>query len=438
MSKNDFSELGDQIKDIVEDVMDTRNFDQLNKNISDTVNSALNEVQTMLKGKDIDKRTGQVGNQQSNGQNQTYQSDSIYRYKYRPSGHYRKSIRENRNKEYNNERAKKSANLAYRKNMTPTPVKATGAVISKNPPGSVAGILFTIFGSIGFGMSGALILCFFIGYFLVGAGSQIITITLGILFPLFVLFTWMMRRGHVIRKRVKRFRSYVAQMNGKDFCTIKQLASNIGQSEKYVIKDLKKMIHLGMFPQGHLDDQKTCFMLTADIYEQYLKSQEELKKRELIKEEEMNQDETTKEFKRILEDGKNYIRQIKEVNEAIPDIELSNKLCRLEVIISKIFDHVEQHPKQMPEIRKFMEYYLPTTLKLVNAYKEFEIQPIQGENILKAKTEIRNTLDTINQAFENLLDSLFEDAAMDVSTDISVLETMLAQEGLTEKDFITK
>ena len=73
------------------------------------------------------------------------------------------------------------------------------------------------------------------------------------------------------------------------------------------------------------------------------------------------------------------------------------------------------------------------SLKLVGAYRDFDAQPVQGENIISAKKEIEDTLDTINLAFENLLDGLFEDVAMDISTDISVLETMLAQEGLTEE-----
>ncbi len=82
-----------------------------------------------------------------------------------------------------------------------------------------------------------------------------------------------------------------------------------------------------------------------------------------------------------------------------------------------------------------MNYYLPTTLKLVNAYKDFDKESIQGENITSAKNEIDLTLDTINQAFEKLYDSFFLNAVMDISTDISVLETLLAQEGLTQKDF---
>lgn len=79
-----------------------------------------------------------------------------------------------------------------------------------------------------------------------------------------------------------------------------------------------------------------------------------------------------------------------------------------------------------------MGYYLPTTLKLVNAYKDLEAEPVQGPNIKRSKDEIEETLDTISSAFEKLLDSFYQDTAMDISTDISVMKTMFAQEGLTE------
>ena len=102
------------------------------------------------------------------------------------------------------------------------------------------------------------------------------------------------------------------------------------------------------------------------------------------------------------------------------------------MIVEKIFQRVKEHPEFAPDLHKFMEYYLPTTVKLLDAYEELDRQPVQGENIKNGKTEIEKTLDTLNLAFENLLDSLFEDTAWDVATDISVLQTMLAQEGLTE------
>ena len=89
----------------------------------------------------------------------------------------------------------------------------------------------------------------------------------------------------------------------------------------------------------------------------------------------------------------------------------------------------------IPDLKKLMDYYLPMTVKLLDAYEEMDRQAVQGENIKASKKEIEDTIDTLNIAFEKLLDSVFRDAAWDVSSDISVLHTMLAQEGLTEDDF---
>jgi 5-bromo-4-chloroindolyl phosphate hydrolysis protein len=105
------------------------------------------------------------------------------------------------------------------------------------------------------------------------------------------------------------------------------------------------------------------------------------------------------------------------------------------LLTQKIFDRVERHPEIIPDLKKLMEYYLPMTVKLLRAYADMDMQPVQGETIQSAKREIEDTLDTINEAFEKLLDDLFADTAMDVSSDISVLNTLLAQEGLTGDDF---
>ena len=92
----------------------------------------------------------------------------------------------------------------------------------------------------------------------------------------------------------------------------------------------------------------------------------------------------------------------------------------------------------VPDLQKMMDYYLPMTVKLLDAYEEMDRQPIQGETIRSSKKEIEDTLDTLNEAFAKLLDSVFQDTAWDVSSDISVLHTMLAQEGLTGNDFSKK
>jgi 5-bromo-4-chloroindolyl phosphate hydrolysis protein len=266
-------------------------------------------------------------------------------------------------------------------------------------------------------------------------------ITLGLLFFSFVLSGALALRGISLRKRVKRFKHYVNTLKSNKFCSIEELALSIRKKNKYVVRDLRKMIDLGMFPQAHIDDKKTYFMINDEVYEEYLNSQEALKRRkeaELKRQEELNKEINDPEKRKLrytLELGNSYIEQIKTANDVINREEISAKLSRLENIVSQIFKYLENNPKKLSEVNKFTNHYLPITLKLVNAYKELNDQPVQGENITSAKNEIEKTIDTINSAFEKLLDDLFGEVALDISTDISVLETLFTQEGLTKNDF---
>ncbi len=255
-----------------------------------------------------------------------------------------------------------------------------------------------------------------------------------VLYILSVVGAFLFGKGTSLLRRVRRYRKYRTLMQGTSFCSIKQLADGIHKTPEYVTKDLKKMISKRIFPDGHLDEQGTTFMLGDETYQSYLQAEKARKERE-AEEERLRSDPAAAALAQAKAEGDQYIRAIREANDKIPEEEISRKLDRLEEVCKKIFDYVEEHPKKLPEIRRFMQYYLPTTLKLVNAYQEFDSQPMQGENILQAKKEIEQTMDTINTAFENLLDTLFQDDVLDVATDISALETMLAQAGLTGKDF---
>ena len=152
----------------------------------------------------------------------------------------------------------------------------------------------------------------------------------------------------------------------------------------------------------------------------------------LLKEKEAKNEKLAPEVQKIIDQGDAFIRKIHECNEAIPGEEISAKISRMEMLVDRIFDRVEENPQSVSDIRKLMEYYLPTTIKLLEAYEQLDRQPVDGENIQTAKREIEATLDTLNTAFEKLLDDLFQDTMWDVSSDISVLNTMLAQEGLKE------
>ena len=162
--------------------------------------------------------------------------------------------------------------------------------------------------------------------------------------------------------------------------------------------------------------------------------QKRLKKKE-EEERQKEEDPYVKEMREAITAGESYLKQIREANEAIPGEEISNQLYKLEDIIGRIFMELEKNPDKIGEMRKFMDYYLPTTIKLINAYREFDRYTVETDNIRNSKKEIENTIDTIIKAFYKLFDSLFDDKAMDIATDISVLNTMLAQEGLKESDF---
>ena len=118
----------------------------------------------------------------------------------------------------------------------------------------------------------------------------------------------------------------------------------------------------------------------------------------------------------------------------MPDLRPAQRAQKKQ-LVQRIFDEVRIHPEVEPDLQKMMDYYLPTTSKLLDAYRELDKQPVAGDNIRSTKAEIEQTVDTLNIAFEKLLDSLFVDRAWDISSDISVLNTMLAQEGLKEDDF---
>lgn len=166
-----------------------------------------------------------------------------------------------------------------------------------------------------------------------------------------------------------------------------------------------------------------------------METQKQLETRAKEQAEEERKRKVSPEVEEILDRGNEYLKKIKSNNDAIPGEEISAKISRMELIIEKIFERAEEHPEIIPDLKHLMDYYLPMTVKLLDAYEDMDSQPVQGENIRSSKKEIEDTIDTLNLAFEKLLDSVFQDTAWDVSSDISVLHTMLAREGLTENDF---
>lgn len=138
------------------------------------------------------------------------------------------------------------------------------------------------------------------------------------------------------------------------------------------------------------------------------------------------------EVDKIIDEGREYLKKLRAADDAIPDETLSEDITRMERASADIFRYIADHPEKAPQIRKFMNYYLPTTLKLLNAYDRMSSQGVEGQNISGTMERVESMMSTIVTAFERQLDSLFGDQALDISTDITVLENMMAREGLSD------
>ena len=133
----------------------------------------------------------------------------------------------------------------------------------------------------------------------------------------------------------------------------------------------------------------------------------------------------------MMKDGRLAIAEMKRLDDNIADPGISADIVRLEQVSAKIFEEVRRSPEKLPQIRRFMDYYLPTTLKLLNAYDRMSGAGVSGENIDTTLAKVEGMMRTIVSAFEKQLDALYGADALDISTDITVLENMMAREGLT-------
>lgn len=241
--------------------------------------------------------------------------------------------------------------------------------------------------------------------------------------------------GKKDKELVRRYYQYAQAVGDAEYIEISKLAKMTGRTKQEVLSDIKALMDKGLLTEAWLDEKETTLILTEEVYDQYqtIRAQSERMRAEAEKEQAADSD-LPENAREIIKEGRDYIETIHRFNDEIPGVEMSDKLYRLESTMDRIVEQVRKQPESASELRKLMSYYLPTTVKLLNAYKELDKQTVNGENITKTKKEIEDALDTINSAFENLLDSMFQNMAWDVSSDISVMQTMFAQDGLTGKE----
>jgi len=211
--------------------------------------------------------------------------------------------------------------------------------------------------------------------------------------------------GSARRKKVRRCRKYLALIGSQKELSVDSLAAAMPVPYRRACADLQDMFDLGLLPAGYLDGGKRRLILTPGGI------------REEAPAPETGSDEA-------------ILAEIRAINDAIPDETMSRKIDRIGEITGKIFEFQRANPGSAGELRSFLDYYLPTTLKILRAYAQLDAQGVSGGNIGEAKAKIEGMMDKLVEGYENRLDRLYRSDALDITSDVAVMEQMLARDGL--------
>lgn len=430
MDRNEWYRAGEEIRDQVQQAVDTGNFTNLGKNIGNTVNETISRTMQEVNrtmgtvGDSVNRTVGAVGegvnrvvNNVGSGISRAATGGFGGNAGPGGSGGYGGNAYMQRQTPY--------AHLPqYRKPNT----RPDARLFQRTPKGSVSGVIGMCVGYSIAGLGALAILGA-----IVGSAGVASTVASGLFFAAGLGIGI---RGTRVTGRAERYKRYVEMVKDRLYCPIREIAAKTGKSERFIIKDIKKMLQLGMFRQGRLDEKETCLIASDAMYNQYMLTQKnyeaEQKKLEIEKmAEERRQQEKERlgEAGEVIEEGKSYVRLIRQCNDEIPGEEMSDKLDRLELLVTRIFEQVEKEPDLAPELRKMLSFYLPTTKKLLEAYRDLDRQQLDLSNVEQTKREIESAVDNINEAFEKFLDELFREKAWDIQSDISALHTILKQDG---------
>ena len=230
----------------------------------------------------------------------------------------------------------------------------------------------------------------------------------------------MLVAGQRMKRRSARVARYLAVMGERGYISVEELCTVTGKSRKKIEGDLDYMVEKGLLGTGaYLDSGRGIFFRSADAFADYANA---TAKKANVTPKEAN------------EGYAGALRAIRSAYDRIADPVLSEKIDHLETVAGKIFREVEQHPEKQQQAATFLNYYLPTTLKLLDSYAKFEEAGIEGENLSRAQERIEETMDALIKGFDKQLDDLYRNEAMDIDSDIRVMENMLRRDTASVED----
>ena len=227
----------------------------------------------------------------------------------------------------------------------------------------------------------------------------------------------------VIKRRQRRFATYLRTAGQKQAVRLDYLARAADVSRRRVEKDINAMLEKGLWgDEAYIDMGSGMLFRSQDAASAYFDAARRARA------------EQESPVQTAPEGYAGILQQIRELNDRIADEALSAKLDRLEQLSGRIFKLVEENEEKRAAASTFLNYYLPTTLKLMENYANFEEAGVSGENLSQAKAKIEKTMDSIVAGFEHQLDALYRTDAMDIASDIQVMETMLRRDTASVAD----
>ena len=243
----------------------------------------------------------------------------------------------------------------------------------------------------------------------------------------------MILTGRKQKALVDTYHEYADIVGDAEYVEVREISEKTGTTSTNVVKNLEQMMKEDILPKGWFDPKKTTLMLTDNAHNQYLQAEESRKEREAREQEAYAAyKDLPPEVQKLLKEGDDWRAAIRRYNDEIEGVVMSEKLDRLESIMDQIFTRVKNEPGVAGRLRKLMNYYLPTTEKLLKAYVELDRQQ-EVQETKAARLEIEESFDSICEAFERLFESLFEEMHWDISSDITVMKNMMKQDGLLEE-----
>ena len=244
-------------------------------------------------------------------------------------------------------------------------------------------------------------------------------------------FGWMTACGSAWVKAGKQLGQFADLADTTDYhkgLSVRMLADLVHQNRKKMLKKLQKYIRKGWL-SGWLDEKTQTLYLTAEDY----RAAQETAAAPQAQPQPEPAPEQREETPLNLETARRFAAVLEQEKQLMQDAQGVEELAHMQKTTEAICDWLEAHPESLPKARRFAEYYIPTTLKLLHTYND--VQGQQGANAESIRRDIAGILHTLNQAFDNLYDNLLSDVAMDVSSEIAALQGMLANDGLTGRDF---